>query len=44
MYKALQVEIMSKQNANYASNNWMYRKRNKVRINLFTPKGSPFDK
>ena len=38
MYKALQVEIMSKQNANYASNNWMYR------INLFTPKGSPFDK
>ena len=32
MYKALQVEFISKKNANYASNNGMYIKRDKVRI------------
>ena len=32
MYKALQVEFVSKKNANYASNNGMYIKGGKVRI------------
>ena len=32
MYKALQVEFISKKNANYASNNGMYIKGHKVRI------------
>ena len=32
MYKVLQVEFISKKNANYASNNGMYIKRDKVRI------------
>ena len=32
MYKALQGEFISKKNANYASNNRMYIKRDKVRI------------
>ena len=32
MYKALQVEFISNENANYASNNGMYVKRDKVRI------------
>ena len=31
-YKALQVEFISKKNANYASNNGMYIKRDKMRI------------
>ena len=31
MYKALQVEIISKKNANYASNNGKYIKCDKVR-------------
>ena len=34
MYKALQVEFISKKNANYASNNGMYIKRDKVRIKM----------
>ena len=32
MYKALQVEFVSKKNANYASNNGMCIKRDNVRI------------
>ena len=32
MYKALQVEFIIRKNANYASNNGMYVKRDKVRI------------
>ena len=33
LYKALQVEFISRKNANYASNNGMYKKkRDKVKI------------
>ena len=32
MYKALEVEFISRKNVNYASNNGMYIKRDNVRI------------